>query len=249
MILNGIPPKSGQVREDWILQAVCDGRAEYEFADIKSEIDDTTAVFRVFKDALKIDGVRVNVSAKTSQQIADFLGCSLLTPKLADLIWIQRSVTIAPHPQPITSDTVGMISHSAKIDIDLVKTGYSSGIVCTVGKHWCIDNDLEAHSGRAENYGWHYDGNLAGIPVEMSVAKDPSGNKIRVIQGRGWAHDMNHVDYSQVCVLVSKICMVNDQETSLIELLKDPGLSPLASHQGVMRIFRQPGVAEFPVSV
>lgn len=243
MALDGIPAQAGQAREDWIFQAVCDGRASYDFAELVSTHDGRTAHFLVFADAMKIDGVRVNVSAQTEQKIADVLGCSLLTPKLADLMWLQKSAKLLPHPRMITSATDAMIDHSAKIDADLAKLGNPAGIVCTVGKHWVIDNDLDSHPGRAENYGWHFDGNI-GIPAEYAVSKDDHGRLITLIQGRGWAHDMHHVDYSQICVLVSRQCTVDGATMDLHDLLKDPALAPLASHQGAMSVLRQPGVPE-----
>ncbi len=244
MILDGIPVQATKAREDWIFQAVCAGRSTFDFAEITSTHEGRTARFQVFQDALKIDGIRVNVSAETAQKIADVLGCSLLTPKLADLIWLQKSIRLSPHPRAISSDTSAMIDHSTKIDVDLLNLGNPRGIICTVGKHWVIDNDLANHTDRAENYGWHFDGTLAGIPAEHAVSLDGGGHPINLIQGRGTRHDMHHVDYSQVCVLVSKQCSVDGVSMEISDLLKNPDLAPLASHQGVMNVLRQPGVPE-----
>jgi len=246
MALDGIPDQAGQAREDWLFQAICAGRGDYTFADLTASIPGHSATFKVFADSLKIDGIRINVSAETEQKIADTLGCLLLTPRLADLMWIQKSAKLAPHPRLITSATSAMIAHSAQIDADLAALGYSGGIVCTVGKHWCIDNDLNSHPGRAENYGWHFEGVLSGIPAENTASKDANGRYMQIIQGRGWAHDMHHVDYSQVCVLVSRKCTVDGIDADLMDVLRDPTLAPLASHQGVMHVLRQPGVPEVP---
>ena len=243
MALDGIPAQAGQAREDWLFQAVCDGRATYDLAEVVSTHDGRTAHFQVFADALKVDGVRINVSAQTEQKIADVLGFMLMTPKLADLVWLQKSTKLLPHPRQITSATDAMIGHSSLIDADLAKLGNPGGIVCTVGKHWVIDNDLALHAGRAENYGWHFDGNI-GISPEMTATKDDHGQWMKIIQGRGWAHDMHHVDYSQICVLVSRQCTVDGAQMDLMDLLQDASLAPLASHQGVMKVLRQPGVPE-----
>jgi hypothetical protein len=236
---NAIPE-----REAYILQQVQDGNHESRWAPIVSSAGGHDAIFLVMADALKVDGIRINVSARLEQQIADVLNCSLLTPKLADLIWAQKAVKLPPMPRQITASTQAMESQSQKLDAALAG---QDGLVCTVGKHWCIDKDLQAHPGKAENYGWHFDGaNFQGITGEVcaSLMKDSHGSYVRLIQGRGWAHDMSHVDYSQNCVLAAKQCWVDGVIMNLADVLAGAALAPLASHNGVTTIFRQPGVDE-----
>lgn len=238
-----LPPNATPDREKAILDYITQGTYEMTWATLTSDANGHHAEFNVFADALKIEGVRINVSAQNEQTIADMLGCMLLTPKLADLIWIQRDCTIKPFPRPITATTQAMIAHSSDIDNALAKLTAQPTLVSTVGKHWVLDNDLLAHPGRAENYGWHFTGNI-GIPPETAVTKDPQGHFITMIQGRGWAHDMHEVDYSQTCVLVSKACKVDGQDTDLATVLQDPTLCALASHNGPLKLLRQPGVPE-----
>lgn len=250
--MTGGFPESGPAREAHILAQVRHGLFEVEYATVVSDHAGHHAEFQVFADALKIDGVRVNVSARTQQGLADMLGCMLLTPKLADLAWFQRTVTLPPMPRPITATTAAMLDQSAKIDAAIAKLGNPRGLVGTVGKHWVVDNDLSPTKliygiNGAENYGWHFDGaSYQGIAGETvaSGAKDPSGRAYRLIQGRGWAHNMDEVDYSQVCVLVMLACKLDGQDADLRDVLRDPALAPLASHNGPMTRFRQPGVAE-----
>lgn len=245
MALDGIPAQAGKDRDDWLFKAVLDGKADFSFVDLTVQEGGHTAVFQVFGDALKIDGVRINVSAELEQKIADVLGCMLLTPRLADLIWSERDCTLAPHPRLITSATDAMIGHSQQIDADLAKLTTQSKLIATVGKHWVVANELLQHAGRAENYGWHYaPGGWTG-PSETSCSKDPkTGQYIHMIQGAGWAHDMHHVDYSQICVLVSKTCTVDGQSRDIKDVLSDPVLCVLGSHQGPLKVFRQPGTIE-----
>ncbi len=249
MALNGIPGTAGKAREDWIFAAVCAGEADFSFSNVVSSSSGRSARFSIFSDALKIGGVRVCVTAETEQKIADVLGCSLLTPKLADLAWEQRDITLPPFPRGNTngmSDTQAMLDHSAKIDAALAKIN-SVGLVGTVGKHWVIDNDLLKKPGMAMNYGWHFSGpNFQGIDGEpvASLLRSSGGSFYRLIQGRGTRHDTHHSDYSQVCVLVKNVCEVDGDEYPLSHVLTDPELAPLASHQGVMRLTRQPGVEE-----
>lgn len=253
MSLN-LPPTSGTAREKAIIDYIKNGAADISWAKVTSKSKDHTGEFKVFADALKIEGVRVNVSAETEQVIADLLGCMLLTAKLADLIWSQRTVTLPPFPRAITASTQAMIEHSTKIDTALAKIDYSgNGIVATVGKHWLIDNDLRLKPGSAMNYGWHFEGpstsGIVGAPV-ATLMKDAKGQYMRLIQGRGTAHDMHHVDYSQTCVLVSRSCIIDGEEMDLHNVMRNADLAPLMSHQGILLLDRQPGVPEVsPLSV
>ncbi len=203
------------------------------------------AIFRVFSDALKMDGVRINASADTEQKIADLLDCLLLTPKIADLIWLQRETTLFPSPQTISDTTEAMVAHSERIDGALNLLGGSKGLLSTVGKHWVLDNDILAHPGCVENYGWHFEGHsFMGIDGEVtaSLIKDASGQHIRLIQGRGWRHNKAHVDYSQTVVLVSSECEVDGHPMKLADVLRSPELAPLASHNGPLKLLRLPHV-------
>lgn len=243
-----LPPTATPEREQAIRDLVRQGKAEIYWAPVTSDYNGHHAEFQVFADALKLGGVRVNVSAETEQILADMLNCMLLTPKLADLIWLQRDITLPPFPRQITSSTAAMVEHSAKIEAAVLGNSNPYGLVCTVGKHWVIDNALGTSPHKAMNYGWHFAGsNYQGLTGEVcaTLTKDPTTRQyLRLIQGRGTAHDMHHVDYSQTCVLVSKDCVVDGNQMTMPELLKDPNLANLASHQGVMKILRQPGVPE-----
>lgn len=235
-----LPPSAGPARDAAILARIKRGDFDVRWGVVKSAAGGQTVRFTVLADALKIDGVRVNVSASLEQQIADVLGCSLLTPKLADLLWQQRTVDLQPSPQPIDASTEAMIAHSKRIDAAIRAKGGARGIVQTVGKHWVISNALLDHSGRAENYGWHFAGSTFGGNL-YEPAVTPG---LRVIQGPGWAHDVSHSDYSQTCVLVRRTCWVGARPMDLRTLLAHPVLSLAASHEGPSRVFRQPGVPE-----
>jgi hypothetical protein len=244
-----LPPDAGSERDAAILQRITDGAYDpIKWASITSTIEGHTGIFMVFGDALMMDGVRINVSAGVEQKIADALDCLLLTPKLADLIWEQRDCTLAPFPGSTIgmSTTKAMVEHSAKLDVALAKFTAQPTLISTVGKHWVIDNDLLRHSGMACNYGWHFEGpSFQGITGEAVVtgAKDPHGQVMRLIQGRGWRHDQHHTDYSQTCVLVAKTCTIDGTPMDITDVLQDEALAGLASHEGVMCVFRQPGVA------
>jgi hypothetical protein len=248
MAIN-LPPQAGAARDAAILARV--GSKDYDpivWVELTSRTADGAheASFYAFADALKLDGVRVDVSARVAQQIADVLGCVLLTARLADLLYLARTASLLPSPQAIASTTVAMGEHSARVDaqlaaLDLPPSPARGSVYQTVGKHWILDNDTLSHPGRACNYGWHFLGTFAGSAWEAAV----SGGGLRVVQGRGWAHDVDHVDYSQTCVLLSQTCTVDGQQRDVRDVLASAELAPLASAQGPLRIVRQPGVAPY----
>ena len=241
------PALPGPARDAAILGAVKTGDYEINWATITSDIAGHHAEFRVFADALKIGGVRVSVSAWLQQTLADMLGCSLLTAKLADLLFAQRAVTLPPHTQTPDATMVAtavMVKQSAWIDSQIGAAG--PGIVQTVGKHWIIDNLFAtnpATAGKALNYGWHMTSpTFAGSSWPKAVTLP----NVWTIQNRGWAHAPQEVDYSQNCVLVARDCLVDGVSADLQVVLQDPELASLANADGVLRVLRQPGVPLAP---
>ena len=214
-----------------------DGAHELEWAEIRSTANGHEALVRVMADALKIDGVRVNVSAHTAQVIADEIGGVLLTPKLSDLIFAQAARVLRPKPRRISSSTAAMVAHSRAIDAELGDR--VDGLVATVGKDWVLTNQTWQLVDRVANYGWHFRGSkYQGLRGEPSV----SAKGVRVIQGVGTRHDARYVDYSQVCRLASEVCLVDGVEHDLRAVMMDAELAPLVSHEGPLRVTRIPGV-------
>jgi hypothetical protein len=258
-----LPPKAGSERNEYILDAIRNHRYDVKFKEITSQTPDGkhNARFSVFTDALKIDGIRINVSAALAQQIADLLGCSLPTAKLMDLTYMQRDVTLPPFPAAkigvnltAMDTTEAMIKESAKIDAALADKGNPQGIVNTVGKGWVLDNGMLDAFGKpkllsgvpmAVNYGWAFEGTYDGQKFDP-CASAPSSN-VRVIQGRGYRHDCKHTDYSQMCLLVDRNCIIDGQAMDLLDVLSNPDLAKLAHHEGVLKVFRQPGTPGDPL--
>lgn len=245
-----LPRNAGPAREQAILDAVQAGDYDVPWASVTSSHEGHTATFFVFGDALKVEGCRVNVTAQTQQSIADTLDCMLLTPKLADLIWMQREVSLRPQiVRPFGIDTQAMETHSSMIDAQLAKLANPYGLISTVGKHWVVDNGLlppRVIQGApvAMNYGWHFSGPTfdgSGFEITASRVQDEAGRLVRLIQGKGTKHNMLHVDYSQTCVLVSLNCKIDGSDMRLDDVLRDGKLAPLANHDGVLQVLRQPG--------
>lgn len=239
-------PASGPDRDKTILTAIGSGQAQITWATVTSDHNGHHAEFQVFADALKLEGVRVGMTATVEQQIADLLDCSLLTAKLADLVWMQRTATVQPYPSgnpPAMRTVDAMVHHSEKIDAALAALGNPQGLICTVGKHWILDNWTHDRPTRAVNYGWHFEGpGFDGQHWEVTASglRDAEGNPMRLIQGRGGDHDFAWDDYSQTCVLVSNTCTVDGQQMRFTDVVTSADLWPLAVHDGVLKITREP---------
>jgi len=246
-------PENLAEREAYILAQVKAGSYEAEWVPVTSSSGELHAVFWVMADALKVEGIRVNVSATLEQQIADVVGGMLMTGKVADLVYQQAQLRVGPYPMPITTTTKAMIEHSEKISAAIsVLTPFGEScmgkLVSSAGKDWILDKKLEASPGRACNYGWHFVGTsyqgIKGYPC-VTLSKDEMTQKpIYVIQPNATAHDPHHQDYSQTCRLMAQLCEVNGVRMLTAGLLSDPTLAVLINHDGVLKNTRQPGVPE-----
>ena len=239
------PGDVGTARDQWILDRVDEGDVYFDLVPIEVEAGGHTGTFQVFGDALLVGGVRVNVSATLAQLIADKLGCVMLTPRLADLIWANRTVNLPPYTRSTDgmSTTKAMLEQSAKLDQKIAEQGGRAvgTIVNTVGKHWVLVKSLAQKPNKAANYGWHFEGaSFGGQKFEATVSLPG----VRLIQGVGTVHDRYHADYSQICQLASRACLVDGEVRDLGDVMRAPELSVLVSHEGPLPFDRQPGVGE-----
>lgn len=239
-------PERISEREDWIFDRIIAGDFDARWTEVRHTDGPDEVRLLVMEDALRVDGVRVNVSARLEQRLADAFDASLMTALVADVVFASAVRRVLPAPMPISTSVESMVKHSAAVDARLAAVG-GTGLASTVGKHWILDAKMLSAPGRACNYGWHFVGSscqgIAGFPAATPVNKVGS-NPVRVIQPNATAHDPRHSDYSQVCQLVSQTCWVNGQEKRFSEVLTDPSLARLVSHQGPLSFTRQPGVDE-----
>lgn len=251
-------PSTVPEREEFILEQVKIGNFKAIWEPITYSTSGHSIKMYVMGDALKIFDVRVNVTATLEQKLADIFDASLMTPQVADLVYVSASRRADPAPMPISSTNVSMKKHSQKID-SMLTNQPESGITATVGKHWVLDKQLEMRPNVACNYGWHFTGptfqGIKGYAVTSPI-NSYNSKKISVIQPNATAHNALHTDYSQICQLVSQTCWVDGVEKRFSDVLMDKELSVLVSHQGPLKAIRQPGVVEqkglqvlFPVSI
>jgi len=229
--------------QSMVLGAIAEERFEHVFVPISIQVGSHTGIFQVSQDALKIDGVRINMSATLQQHIADMLSAYLLTPKLLDQMWAQRGATLTPCTQPIATTAAAMIQHSACVDEKLAAAGGAppGSVVQTVGKTWVIANPLLDHAGKACNDGWHLEQPLGnGIPFDAA----PTLPGAHMIQSPGYHHDASWIDYSQIAIFVHRDCIVDNQPTTFADVARSPELASLVNAGGVLRVLRQPGTPE-----
>lgn len=203
--------------------------------------------FEVFSDAAKIDGVRFMVTAIETQELADALGLMMTTPKIEDLIAIDAEITIAPITQIKGNITALAKSedYSAAIDKALEGKDTEGKLISTVGKSWVLVNRLGQGGLKygihaACNYGW----------VHSSSRYNAVTKGLKCWQTPGYAHNDVHKDASQVLRLVNPKCTIlrrgsgTWEMADLKEVLSDDKLAPTVSHEGVLKVFRQPAVPE-----
>jgi len=228
-----------------VLDAVIAGEYSLTWTPVTSTDGAHTIQFLFSSLPIRVADTFVNVSATLQQQIADVIGALLPTPKMMDLAWLARAATIAPVILPIASTSAAMVQASQKLDAELASQ--PAGIVMCQ-KTWAIGNSLLVHSSKAMNYGFFViptsGTTYQGIGTEACVSFPTKPQLGRVIQGQGWAHDRSHIDYSQVGWFVNRTCTVDGQQADMHDVLTNPTLAPLISHEGALTLpeLRQPGV-------
>jgi hypothetical protein len=230
-----LPDGKGQaLARDAAILAARD-RWEFDFATVTIESGSTRIVVPVFADALKIDGVRVTLTARCEQLVADALDCAMLSPLLVDAVHSQADVRV-PGLTDVSDYTMGsnrvMLSHDARVNALIPQGTPRFALVSSMGKDWVLDNSLEKHPTKACNYGLIYpNATYASVTGRWRVAQQP-----------GTAHTPDHWDYSQVCRLASRRCLVDGVERDLLDLYRDPTLGRALNVGGPLRVVRQPGV-------
>jgi len=207
----------------------------------------------VMKDALKVDNVRQPATAIELQRVADRLGAMLLTPKVADLIWLQAGrlgtqfnpVINHRYPGDAKSTIVAMMAadHVSKLVDEKVRSVEGAGkLVASVGKYWVLTNELlkgKYGSAQACNYGWH----SHGAPYRAVTLG------LHVWQPIGLAHNNLHVDPSQVIRLMHRTAFLTcpgckEEIVDLRLVASDATYAKLISHEGPLKVLRQPGVPD-----
>jgi hypothetical protein len=128
--------------------------------------------------------------------------------------------------------------------------GGRDGLVAPIGKNWVLSNELIGAKARdgsvaAALYGWAVAPGFKPPPgVDLHKGTLPG---IQNIQPLSTVHSAaNYTDYAMLTSLVRRDCVVDGVQRDLWDVLRDPVLSVLVSHEGPLRVLRQPGVPTLP---
>lgn len=235
--LSSLPENPGPNRDKMVLDAVTSGLAHCEWMPIDVQIDNHKATFYVSDDAFRVDlddgsRFRFQVSATLAQKCADVVAASLPTSKICDFAYNQASVVLPATILP-ASPQMASTTYSKNFNNHLeLKRNNKTGLIRDCGKAWILDNKLltgQFDNKQAINHGFY-------------SPDSPFKNKLGVptYQVDGSAHDNEHEDYSQLLILMLSKCIVNGQESNVIDVMKDPVISLLLNYDGILKCTRQP---------
>lgn len=219
-VLEPIAKEQSPIREAVLLNAIDQGLHDPpSWVAVESRYQGHVARIRVSTDALKVNGVRVNLSAIGAQHVADRLGTILPTARILDLVWQNAALKLEPCAMPPDKDmhsTKRMFDHSRCVDRRIAGR---PGLAANVGKNWVVSNALEAETNRAANYGWFRRGQ-------------------RPIQTVGTRHDKVYADYSQIVRLVDPVVTVDGHNMDIRAVARSHELWGLVSDEGPLDVWR-----------
>ncbi len=174
------------------------------------------------------DPFLVPLTPYTAQRIANRLDCLLPTSRMVDQIYKNATVKRTPSPIPPSPamTTVPVFLRHNETVLAEPRDQPLGALVAGHKKDVVIANVVFATPARVAIYGWHR----------------PDGSPIQPLYTR---HAATWVDYSHGIRLVHRRTNVNGMPRPIDEVLSDPRLAPLLSHEGVMRRTRY-AFTEFP---
>lgn len=229
----------GAAREDAIFAAITAGQVpdslrafrEVTLSAPGSDGKMHAGVIWVLSDYLAVgtddDAFRVPMYPLTAQRIADACGCHLPTKRLVDVIYAQAGLKLRPQPLPVGPKMTSSdyyYRHHQKIEAQRAGQG-AGAIVAGHKKDIVITNRLKWKPKNVAIYGWH----------------QPNGAPIQPLST---VHQNTYVDYSHGVRLIHATMVVDGEDRSVAEVLKDPVLSSLLSDEGPQDSARVPGVEQ-----
>lgn len=240
---------------------------------VRAGQDDDFGMIPVTVDAMKIEGVRYNVTYPVHALIARDLGLQMLTQFVADLMWRQAAVRLQPLPNGGTlqswakDGTMGlssrMIQYSQAIDSKLAgqALGDEAGpyIIGNLGKDWLLTamgfspamtppSPPDAVV-KCQPHPYNVSAIIGGWYGE---GPSHSITGLPEIQGLSYCHDRGHSDYSQLSRYMSQFVWVHragdpvDQGTwmPVADVLTGPLARLLTGPEGVLPGAFPPNISE-----
>ncbi len=185
-------------------------------------------IFYITADYLAIgsdlDYLYIPMTPSMGQYLADQLHCSFPTKKIVDLIYTYAEIKLAPQPIP-PSDSMTSVpvfrQHSDSIKQQIFDLGIDRSVDQLIAGHKkdiIISNKIyqaNDSSGRVVIYGWHLSEKHPIQPVYNG-------------------HIASYADYSHGVRLMAKQVFINGASMQIDDVLRDPKLSILFSHEGVI---------------
>jgi hypothetical protein len=256
-LILDLPEENNKEREEKLIKFIESGLyIGPKLIKIKSEWNGHTATISVMSDALMIgqedDFLRINATMEGEQKIANTLQLSMITPKIADLIYFNSDVQIEPSiltPDSKMSNTSRMIQHNDAVSNKIKEHFKNSitnedigcfkpGLVANVGKDWVLSNKLSGKRTLAANYGWH--------TKSKPNPKNPSSGPFRcraggyIWQNIGTRHDIKHVDYSQVVRLMSEDIVVDGKFVKFYDIALNQETYGLVNYDEPLTVLKHP---------
>jgi hypothetical protein len=177
------------------------------------------AEFQVMPDYLAVgsddDFIRIPMTPKSAQEIADAFGCALPTAKIVNDIYAHADVKLEPRPLTEKREAVGTFVQHHDI-IEAQRAGKPLGsLVAGIKKDVVITNRLKEKPDRVAIYGWH---KLDGDPIQPLTI----------------VHKETYVDYSHGIRLVKREMHVDGQRMAIDDVLKDPHRCAVISDEGMI---------------
>lgn len=237
MILDNFSEQPGTNRDKYILDNIDQINLDWTTITSKNDRGDV-AEFEVLMDAgyyLLPDNSRFRfpVSASLQQKLADILDLSFCTTKVLDLTYRQcpalaEYTALSPSAQMSSLTWSKRFNEAVEVKRNALKVWLSGGaqdvpeiLFRDGGKAWCLSSRLShLPKGTACNHGFY-----------SKLAKQDA-NGIKLIQSNGCAHNNQHTDYSQVLYLMKKECKLNDNNTTIYDLMDHPNNAFLINYDG-----------------
>lgn len=179
--------------------------------------DSSSAAIDVMCDYLAVGGgddfVRMPLTPRTAQRIADRFGCTLPTRRMVDAI--DRSATVRLEPQPLVEHreaAATFLEHQRLIERQRGRET-PAGLLTGIKKDLVLSPEIFTRPKRLALYGW----------------RKPDGEPIQPLTTVHWNR---YVDYSHAARLVRDACQVDGAAASVAEILRDPERCALLSDEG-----------------
>jgi hypothetical protein len=169
----------------------------------------------------------IPLSARTGQRIADLVGGYLPTPRMVNAIWSSAKARLTPiriRPDEFIS-TVRYFEHHdglVKTQRAIYPHARAGAFVAGHKLDVVLTRTVAANPGKVALYGWHL----------------PDGRPIQPFYSTLFSDRL--VLFSQGIRIVADSVLVDGVSSSLSDVLSDPELAPILSHEGVIARARYP---------